>query len=238
MDAKRAIAQESLAQLSASMDQFESVKIDWLIDPSAIGEIAALVGQGNRMRFEYEPFHGELYQHLRFSAAEARSTGDGLDVATLQLPFGVARILFFLRRWSRMRLANRVGFSRSVAFQAAQEVRSSSAVGVLSVDAPDAREFVVGGRAFERLWLTATSLGLALHPTASLPVFLAYAERSDLGQLLPRHARTARTMADRFYRLCPSLRGRVVQMAFRLGYATPPDTRSLRRPVRAVLDLS
>jgi hypothetical protein len=194
-----------------------------------------LIGQGNRIRFEHEPFHGELYHHLRFTPEEAHVTRDGLDVATLQLPLGVAWIMWLLRKWPRMRAANFAGFSRAVARQASHEVKSSGAVGILTVDAA-AEEFLTGGRALERLWLTATSCELALHPTASLAVFLAHAERTDLRQLLPHHATMARSMVERFYRLCPSLRGRTVQMMFRVGHAAPPAIRSLRRPAGSVLD--
>lgn len=236
MDGKQPIADEVRQRLSTGIERFPAAKIDWLSSPAEIEAVSHLIGMGNRIRFEHEPFHDELYHHLRFTPAEAATTRDGLDVATLQLPRGVAWIMWLLRKWSRMRVANVLGFSRAVARQAAQEVRSSCAVGILTVDEATVGDFLAGGRAFQRLWLTATSLGLALHPTASLAVFLAHAERTDLGQLLPRHAEMACDMVDRFYRLCPSLRGRVVQMMFRLGHAASLAVRSLPRPVSSVLD--
>jgi hypothetical protein len=236
MDGARRVSRDELVRLSSSTERFPSVRVDWLIDPAEISEVARLIGQGNRIRFEHRPFHGELYQHLRFARAEAQQTRDGLDVATLQLPFGVASIMRFLRSWPRMRAANLFGFSRAVARQAAQEVMGSGAVGILTVDGSTVAEFLQGGRALERLWLTATSCELALHPTASLAVFLAHAERTGLDRLLPAHAKAARKMADRFYRLCPALRGRVVQIVFRVGHAAQLGPRSLRRPARSVLD--
>ena len=223
MNGRRTVRPDLVEQLSDSIQPFPSVQVDWLTDWEAIRQLADLVGQGNRMRFEHQPFHDEFYHNMRFTEWDAKRTNDGLDVATLQLPFGVAPILFVLRKWTRMRLANLLGFSWGVARQAAKEVRGSDTVGILTVDAASASEFLTGGRAFERLWLTATSLGLALHPTASLPVFLAHAQRTDCAQLLPHHAQCSREMVDQFFRLCPSLRGRTVQMVFRLGYAAPPS---------------
>jgi hypothetical protein len=233
---RRRVEPEFLARLKSCVADDAGVRLDWLTDPLEIAGVAALVGNGNRIRFEHEPFHRELYENMRFSAAEVKRTRDGLDVATLQLPPGVGRVLRLLRTWPRMRTANLVGFSRAVGRQAAAEVRGSGAIGILTVDRPETDAFLEGGRAFGRIWLSATSLGLALHPTASLPVFLAHAERTDMSQLQPRHSRMAQYMLDEFYRLCPILRGRTVQMVFRLGYGPRPKVRSLRRSVSDVLE--
>lgn len=232
------IATQQLEEIYRSISTFSAVQLDWITDPGDVREIAQLAGIGNRIRFEYEPFHQEFYNNVRGSQRAAESTRDGLDLATLQLPIGVAGILNFLRKWPRMRAANRLGFSRSVARQAAAEVRSSGALGVLTVDDPTPESFLCGGRALQRLWLTATANQLGLHPTAALPVFLAYAERTDGSRLLPKHHRMAQGMHDRFNRLFPQLRGRTVQMVFRLGYANQPKVRSLRRSATDVLDFN
>jgi hypothetical protein len=172
---------------------------------------------------------------LRFSAAEARRMRDGLDVATLQLPAGVAAILWSLRSWRRTRWANIFGFARSVARQAAREVVRSGAVAFLTVTEPTPQQFVAGGRALERIWLTATRLGLQFHPTASLPIFLAHA-RAGGEQLTPQLRNRTAAMWDRFYGLFPEVTGRTVQMAFRIGYGPTPPVRSLRRATTFVVD--
>jgi hypothetical protein len=194
------------------------------------------VGIGNQIRFEYEHFHDELYRNLRFTVAEAERTRDGLDVATLQLPAALTWLLSALRTWRRMKLFNTFfGFSRTAAKQTAQEVRNSGAVGFLTVPTPDPQAYVEGGRALERIWLTATRLGLAFHPTASLPVFLAYA-RTGAHQQLPRHEQVIADMARQFNSLYPDVTGRTVQMVFRIGCTSqPPAVRSLRRHVEDVL---
>lgn len=235
MDPRREVAEGILQELVQSCREFSDVTVHW-VDAERLREFAELVGIGNRIRFEHRPFHEELYGSLRFTEGEVRRTRDGLDVATLQLPFGVANIMHVLRTWPRMKWANLVGFSRGVGRQATQEVIRSGAVGFLTVPAAELRYFVHGGRVLERLWLTATRLGICFHPTASLPVFLAHA-RTGGGQLLPEHRQTAEAMSERFYRLFPSLAGRTIQMAFRIGYGPEPPARTLRRPLNGVLDL-
>jgi hypothetical protein len=179
MEATR-IEQDTLKIVGNSVCGFESVELHW-VDEGRLPAFARLVGLGNRIRFEHRPFHAELYHSLRFDAAEIARTRDGLDVTTLQLPFGVAGIMYLLRTWPRMRVANLLGFSRGVERQATAEVMKSGALGFISVPTADAGAFVEGGRSFERMWLTATQLGLCFHPTASLPVFIAVVTEACCG---------------------------------------------------------
>ena len=235
---RTAIEQPQLEELSAGISLFPAVQLDWVTEPQEMRQIGHLLGIGNRIRFEHEPFHREFYENIRATQQAVEATNDGLDIATLQLPPGVASILSFLRRWPRMKIANALGFSRSVARQAAAEVRSSGALGILTVNSAHAEDFLQGGRALERLWLSATAANLGFHPAAALAVFMAYAERTDGTLLLPKHQQMAENMQQRFYRLYPHLSGRTVQMVFRLGYADLPEVRSLRRDVNDVLEFS
>jgi nitroreductase len=238
MDGKRAVAEAQLRALTGSISVFPAVRVDWITDRREIERLGALVGAANRIRFEHEPFHAEFYRNVRFSASAARQSRDGLDVATLQLPWGVPTILRWMRFWQRIRVANRLGFSRSIERHARQETCASGAIGVLSVDSAASECFLEGGRALERLWLSATAAGLGLHPAAALPVFLAYAERTDGSMLPPRLWRRVQAMKASVDSCVPQLAGRTVQMVFRLGYAAPASVRSLRRPLQEVLEVN
>lgn len=236
MDNRSPVAESLLLKLEECCDLFSDVAVHW-VDTGRLREFANLIGLGNRMRFEHQPFHREIYENLRFTTTDAERMGDGLDVATLQLPRGVVSLLAALRSWPRMAWANVFGFSRGVARQAAQEVRSSGAVGFLTVAAPETEQFVEGGRALERIWLTASRFGLAFHPTASLPVVLAHA-RSGSKQLISHHQRLAERMTDRFCQMFPEVAERTVQIAFRVGYGPVPKVRSRRRPMKATVELN
>ncbi len=232
------IAADVLQRLRAAAADFPEVRVDWLTSRADIKPIAKLVGLGNRLRFEHEPFHREFYDNVRFKPGEVAATQDGLDVKTLQRPIGVGGILHALRKWPRMRAANRLGFSRAVARQAAAEVCCSGAVGVLSVDAATPESFLAGGRALERIWIAAAATGLGFHPTASLPVFMAYAQRTDGGKLPVEYREVAAEMSRGFCNQMPCLGNRAIQMLFRVGMAESSPPRSLRREVRKAVDVA
>jgi nitroreductase len=233
MDPALAVARAALDEFENSIDTFADVRLHW-VDPDCLSEFAALVGSGNRMRLEHKAYHAELYRSLRFRRADVERTNDGLDMSAMQLQFGASTIMRPLQYWPLMRIANALGFSRLVGRQAKQEVCRSGAVGFLTIPRAELPDFVVGARALERLWLTATRLGLCFHPTASLPVFLTHA-RLGCPHMSTWHQETVAHIQEVFFGIFAEMAGRVVQMAFRIGYGPIPPVRTRRRPLEDVL---
>jgi hypothetical protein len=95
---------------------------------------------------------------------------------------------------------------------------SAAAFGVLSTAGNSRRAQVIAGRAYARIALSATSLGLAMQP---------------LSQTLEEYPEMAATKT-RFEREVGLASGHTVQMLFRLGRAEPTE-HTPRRDVRALL---
>jgi hypothetical protein len=96
-------------------------------------------------------------------------------------------------------------------------------------------DFLNGGRAFERIWLTASAIGLSLQPLGSLPIFMAIDKlpAEQFAAVRPQ----CRRVASQFEQFYPSARERTLQIAFRIGYAEGPKHRALRRPLADVMGL-
>lgn len=88
------------------------------------------------------------------------------------------------------------------------------------------------GGALERLWLTATSRGLSLHPLGSLPIFLAHLERDGASDFAEKSRPLLETLRDDLRALVPEMGARRLLMLFRLGEAPSPAVRSLRRATK------
>jgi molybdopterin/thiamine biosynthesis adenylyltransferase/nitroreductase len=232
--ARRPVAPDLLERLRDAAGALQVCATHWRTSRWEIGLLSELVCRADRIRFEYRPFHEELHRQLRLTPERAAVTGDGLDVRTLEGPPGTSSLLAALRPWRRMRLLNRIGLSRLLTIQSGALVRASGAIGFLSV--PDSRpeSFLAAGRALQRLWLEAESEGLSLHPLGSLPIFLANRREGGVN-LTAAHGASLGRMQRTLCRLVPGLTGRILTMAFRIGYARKPRVRSLRRPVREVL---
>lgn len=224
---------ETIAEAAAAPTD---VQIHWVTERASIRALAPLIAATDRIRFEYKSFHEELYRQLRFTAAEAERTCDGLDLRTLEVPPGAGLLLRMLRPWKRLQMLNRFGLSRILTLPSAVSVWRSGAIGAITVSNPEPASFLRGGRAFQRLWLAAQKHGLALQPLGSLPIFLGHLELLGGRHLSSKHQRQLTAIAERYLRILPASTRRFLLILFRLGYAGMPQIRSLRRPVSSVLD--
>ena len=83
----------------------------------------------------------------------------------------------------------------------------------------------------QRMWLTATALGLAVQPMTALLYMFPLLDNP----VVEVDGRLLAALRDRFAGLVPLPPGHRAVLLFRLAYADPPSTRSARRPVEAVL---
>ena len=225
---------ETLGRMTEAAQQSGVVRVDWVTDRSQISEMARLLAAADLIRFQYEPFHNEIFRQLRFTAEEAERTRDGLDLRTLELPPGVGWLLHKLKPWKRIRMVHRLGLGRLLTMPSALAVKRSSVVGLLSVSRPSAELFLRGGMALERLWLTATGLDLALQPLGSLPIFLAHWHQLGGSRLAAPHVAEIKRISEKLRTLLPTLGGNVLQIMFRIGHSAPPTYRAFRRKVEEV----
>ena len=240
----------AIDQMTAAVTRFDGCRVTWITQRPAIRHLSKLVAIADRVRFERAEFHAELFRQLRFSAEEAERTCDGLDVRTLGLPPGGGLLLRSLKSWPLVRALNRLGLSRMLTTPSTSLVRKSGALGLLTVDQPISQSFFAAGRAFERLWLTATDLGLSLHPLGSLPIFVGHHELLGGRALDPQpiqnpkskiqnptgHARLAAVLSQRFRSLLPEIAGQTPVMLFRIGSSRAMPVHSLRLPAEEVID--
>lgn len=218
-----------LQQLTNSVSSFENVQVDWITDPGDKKRFGKLIATTDSLRFRTPAFHAELYRQLRFKPSEVESTRDGLDVRTLELPPGVTTMLRVLKSWSVMQLVHTLRMTPLLTMPSKASVQRSGAIAVISVPTVSTENFLTGGRAIQRLWLSATQADLSMHPLGSLPIFLL---QSNPDPAFRKTIDNARKETDT---LLPGLGDRVIQLAFRLGQSGPPSQRSLRRQSSEVM---
>jgi hypothetical protein len=100
---------------------------------------------------------------------------------------------------------------------------------MLSADGEGAETYFHGGRGLEHVWLTACSLGLALHPYTALVYLFRGLEHRAERATLARLRRELDAVVER-------QDGASQLMLFRLTHAGPPSARSARLPLDQVMD--
>jgi nitroreductase len=224
---------DEIADLRSVVDD-PAVRLQVLTDPGELEEIARVLGAGDRVRFFDERLYREMMSEIRWSPEEARESGDGIDIATLDLREVDEAGLRLLSSWAVVRFLRSMGMGGALEDLSRRAVEAASAVALLTVSGTAPADYFRGGRAMERVWLAATALGLAMQPLSSLPYMFARLEGGDgfegraRAELVDLRARYARLFE------VDAATGEL--LLFRLARAEPPGARSLRRPVEAVLD--
>jgi hypothetical protein len=226
---------EADTQVALIAESRRPVRSRLLTDRPAIARAAGLVGVADRIRARIQRAHEELYAALRWSAAEAETTRDGLDVRTLGTRRDERFFLRLLRPWTRARLANRLGADRLFGRHGRRLAHSASAIGLLTVPRPHLPCAFAVGSVLQRTWLRATLLGLSSSPMTVLPLLLLYMERHGGDAMPPGAARTLRDAGQALrdlFALDPEEQPIVL---YRVGRGRAPTVRSLRRRAEDVL---
>lgn len=209
-------------------------ELTWLTARQEIHAAATLVRKADWLRFSHRQLHEDFTAELRFTAAEAERTRDGLPIPTLESGPLAGPFLRFVAQWGRMRVLNRLGAHRLLSWQTEILMRSAPAVGLLTMPAWSDAAFLTGGRLVERTWLAATAAGLAVQPMTAITLFLLRQYRHAGAGL---DAAQQRHLADLWqpFRALFGLGepGQALIMLFRVGHAPPPHARTLRRPVES-----
>jgi nitroreductase len=188
----------------------------------------------DRIVFENEKLHSFLFTHIRWSRDEIETSRDGLSIGSLELGAFQSKMMKVLASWKVVQFLNRFGFSRFVPDQAYQLCKGSSALCILSHTGTGLDSYFHGGRVLQRIWLTATSVGLSLHPMTGL-VYLIHSVRSGHKGLSDNHKKLLFKSFESLKKLCPLGENESYIMAFRIGYADPPSDKSIRLPLEKVL---
>ncbi|HEX2574364.1 MAG TPA: nitroreductase family protein [Polyangia bacterium] len=195
-------------------------------------EMARILGATDALRMFHPELHQQMFAELRWSVEEAQTTCDGIDVATLELPQEAIMFLGALRSYD---VLARTVPREAISSLTEQTILGSSHMGCLTIatppeEVPTRQALFAAGQALERLWLTATRLGVALQPWSVLP-FLALRvrhfgaagfevdEAAEIGSLIQEMAQAL----DLSTRETPIF-------IFRLAHAPAPSARSLRLP--------
>ncbi|MCU0631411.1 MAG: nitroreductase family protein [Methanolinea sp.] len=191
-------------EITAAYD-YSLVPLGFSHDAGLMGAVADLASTAMKIELADRERWRETVHYFRFTDAEARQSPDGFGLA--QAGYGkVARFFigkFFLSR--KKAASSPSSFSRLVEKNTRAQAVSAGGMGWLSTKGDFRTDQVRAGRAFQRVHLKATELGLALHPFTQ---FLAdYPEMATLRSSLYEYLGIPDT--------------HTVQMLFRMGYASP-----------------
>ncbi|HDZ79430.1 MAG TPA: molybdopterin biosynthesis protein MoeY [Gammaproteobacteria bacterium] len=99
----------------------------------------------------------------------------------------------------------------------------------------DTDSYIDGGRAMQKFWLTATSLGLHLQPEMTPLIFSRYVREGQKFTSRPDAIELARVLEQRLGAIVEEKNMDSIVFAGRIGQGKPPRARSRRRPLNELI---
>lgn len=211
------------AMLEGELDGIEGVRLLWMDTPDRRRQTLTLMRLAESERFRRKDLHAELFSSLRFDVGYGENCEQGIPLGATEIEFFARPFFRLMRHWGVMRVLNLAAAYWFLGWRAAYfPARSSPHLGLLVAEGELRTAAIRAGRAFERLWLRACRLGLALQPMVAAPLY----------------------SLDVFEGVSPAVRkqlqigwqglvrgGGTPLLLFRLGRARAPSVRAGRLPV-------
>ena len=211
------------------------IKLHLIEDKDDIDLLASSVSLNERLIMENQQMHDFLFGVIRWSLKEEKKK-PGLYIKTMGLPFPVEFLFrFLLRYWNIVKLLNIVGFSKSLPKQTNKLYKASSALGAIIVRKNNDREFILAGRAFQRVWLTATNLGLVIHPITALPYLMQRINENETESLTTKHINLIKGAYKNISAIFTLESDENIAMLFRIGYGPKMLVRSSKLAPKVVI---
>ena len=226
------------AALDGSIAPWPEARLRWLRSRRELTEVGELLGAGDRLLFLDRRLHGEMMSEIRFDSTGGDTNGRGIPVETLELSPSDQAGLEVSRSWPALALVKEWGGGANLEKMSRKAVAAASTVGMLTMGHGGRRGYFRGGRAFERLWLTAAQAGLALQPMTALAYLFARLHEGG-GEGLDLEIATAlRAIWPRWAALFTVDEHEAEVLVFRVSRAAPPSARAPRCTLTDILDLS
>lgn len=168
---KRPLPDWVQSDLCERISEYHAARLHLIEGRAQLHKLARLIYLADRIRTEHQGLHEHFTSMVRFDEKEAQARRDGLPLPNLEAGMAGGLFLRLTKPWAAMRAANAVGLGRMVALHSAKGILDSGAAGLITVEGMEPRDFLLGGRALQRVWLAMEHHGLQMQPMTAVTLF-------------------------------------------------------------------
>jgi len=222
------LGQDQLEAIYQFVDQreFSLSHLDKNLD-----ELAKVVGGMDRMRLFHQQGLTDFIQEIRWSDKDARESGDGIDIATLELSGAEKAAMGLLKDPRTVSFFRKFLLGYGLTKISNDAITSASAIFLLSASKFNPNTYLEAGKILQRIWLWANVNGLSFQPVAaSLFIFHKVLKEEHHG-FTHQEEVSIKQMKHSFDSLFDTDPKTEHLFMFRLNKADSPSMRSYRRDV-------
>jgi len=227
-----------LDQLKNTAESVQGAELRWLTAMPQILEVAKIIAACDRMRFMHPEGHYDfVHREMRWRPQDAEATRDGIDIHTLGLATPQLAAMQILKEYDVIDFVRRQKGGKLMEMATIGSIMPSSAIGLITMPAVSAEQYIMGGRSYERMWLAAEKAGLALHPLISPLYFFPRITQSNNNDnsLSTDNIEELKVLRERFHQLFGVREGLAEVFLFKLSCMPKSGPRALRKPLEEML---
>lgn len=225
----------SLQDIAATAQGVELLVVD---DANKMDAIGSMIAQADRLLITHKHGHHGFVHEIRWSEEEAKRTGDGVDLATLDLSAGEAAGFKMARNWSVVKTLNQWGGGSVFEQSSKKAVAGASAMGLITLPELNEKNYYEAGKAIERIWLQCTQSGIAFQPMTGLPFMIYRAIEGQGEDLTDKNVQTLTKLNAELRQTFGLKDDRKPAFLFRMFIAEEARVKAYRRPVADVLTIN
>lgn len=184
-----------------------------------------------RVLFENKALHDFFYGHILWDKKDEDKAG-GFYIDTLEfLPHQLKGVKLF-KSWLKLSILNKIlGVSKMIGKENGEKYAKSGTMGAVTMKGYSPKDYVEAGRSIQRMWLTATQLGLSLHPCNGVYFLVEYINDTGGPEFSKKHVELLEHAYQDVTRGLGSPKEGIA-FVFRIGIAAAPSAHAKRlKPV-------
>lgn len=228
----------------ADMDQLKAtiasdeIDLHWLTaaeDKTALGDIA---GQADLLRMFTPAAHEDfIKKEMRWSPEQILETADGIGINTLDLSNQDQIGLRLMKDERAVEFLKKIKGGNAFKYLALKQFQSSPAIGLITLPQHTPLNYIKGGMAAEKLWLSATSLGYQIHPV-NVPLIFFYKNDFQEFNDLPEESRKQFLKIHEELKQLFKITDNIAEIfMFRIFKAESSSQRTIRKPLNKTLSI-
>lgn len=229
---KEPLSETEKAHILSAVKGVASAELKLIEGREDIKAVSKALSVTEKVALETKELHKLFFEGMLWDKEANKRGESGLYVKTLEAPPPALLLFHLIKKWPVMNFFNRIGFSKMAAKGNSGIYASSAAHAAVIVEDKD-ENFFHAGRVMQRVWLTATKLGLAVQPVTGV-LFLHQRIKSPEGH--PFSQNNAKFIENAYNIIEDKFgsKGKIIAMLLRIGKNGEPTARSYRKPPEIV----
>lgn len=232
---KSDIDPRKLSKLKKSVQGINGAELLMKDKAKDIAKLAHLVGACERLRLLHPMGHYDHFNRLRWSNDEIMRMGEGIHIDSYCLSQQETIALKLIKKQEVAKFLSSIKGGQALGYGAQQSTMTSGAIGLLAMPERSAVQYVLAGRALQRMWLTATKIGLSIHPLQSAVTQFTLLKNGSLNGYPIHMEDELMEQFTIFNDVFKEIKNKAEVFMFRVSIANETSVRTVRKQTEKVL---